>query len=112
MPSRSRSAAAIETAPLPRVPAPLKLGEAHGNVQLLSNILVLEKPPTARSGLPSRLRSSAATNIGLAKPTTKLVADPKLPVPVPSSTVASLETLLAVTRSWIPSPLKSLTATL
>src|SRR5437667_262180 len=65
---------------------------------------------TARSGLPSRLKSPTATESGFV-PAPKLVAAPKPPVPLPSSTDTSLEPRLATARSGLPSRLKSPTAT-
>ena len=44
-------------------------------------------------------------------PTAKLVAAPKLPVPVPSRIEALLVVSFTTARSGLPSPLKSLTAT-
>ena len=67
---------------------------------------------TARSSLPSPLKSPTATAKG-PDPTAKLVAAPKLPVPVPSRTPMLLDVklLFPTARSSLPSPLKSPSAT-
>src|SRR3954469_13876647 len=62
-----------------------------------------------KSGLPSWLKSATATDSGPA-PTPKLVAAPKLPVPLPSRIDKLAELRLATVRSGIPSRLKSPTA--
>ena len=70
---------------------------------------------TARSGLPSPLRSPIATDTGLA-PTGTLMAEPKMAEPKPllpllSSTDTVPENWFATARSGLPSPLRSPIAT-
>src|ERR1043166_4427361 len=65
---------------------------------------------TARSWLPSPLKSPTATGTGLG-PVTKFVAALKLPAPSPNKIDTLFEPSLATARSWLPSPLKSPTAT-
>src|SRR5438128_2486728 len=99
------------TVPLP-LPALLTVREfLTWAVLLISTETLLEKSlVTARSGLPSPLKSPTATEEGLV-PVAKLCAGWKVPSPLPSSTDTSLEPELAVARSCTPSPLKSPTAT-
>lgn len=61
---------------------------------------------TARSCLPSLLRSETATAFG-AKAVAKLAGAANVPDPVPIKTDTSLVPPLAVTRSTMPSSLKS-----
>src|SRR5437867_1462718 len=65
---------------------------------------------TARSGLPSPLKSAIATDQGV-MPTAKVCAGWKVPSPLPSSTETVLARELASARSCTPSLLKSPTAT-
>src|SRR6266702_1857452 len=65
---------------------------------------------TARSSLPSPLKSPTVTPAG-PLPTVKLGAGMKVPLPLPSSTEAVPESTLETARSGLPSPLKSPTAT-
>ena len=65
---------------------------------------------TARSCLPSPLKSPTATKKG-PLPTLKLVAAPKPPAPLPSKSETLASPVLATARSCLPSPLKSPTAT-
>ena len=67
---------------------------------------------TARSGLPSRLKSPTATEKGLVPTFSgEEGAAVKSPVPVPSRMLTLLEPALATARSGRPSRLKSPTAT-
>src|SRR5262245_30233321 len=67
---------------------------------------------TARSGLPSPLKSPTATDLGLVPaPTVELWASGKSPAPSPSRIVTFLERWLATARSGLPSRLKSATVT-
>src|SRR5438876_885302 len=87
LPSRLKSPTATELAyePAPKLvaapklpfPAPSSTDTKDSWAELLF--------ATARSCLPSPLKSPTATELGC-EPSTKLVAAPKLPVPVPSST--------------------------
>ena len=65
---------------------------------------------TARSGLPSPLKSPAVMNTG-PNPTKKGLPEAglNLPVPSPSNTVTVLPLVFATARSGLPSPLKSRT---
>ena len=74
--------------------------------------MLLPALPSTRSGLPSPLKSPTATDCGN-RPAAKGLpgAGWNPPVPSPRRTVKSLELLLAVTISGLPSPLKSATAT-
>src|ERR1043166_2675151 len=83
-----------------------------GGVQLLARTetLFVVLLATARSGLPSPLKSLAATDCG-ALPAAKLWGAPKLPAPAPMRTEALPAKRLAVTMSSLPSPLMSPTAT-
>src|SRR2546427_12897714 len=65
---------------------------------------------TARSCLPSPLKSPTATEKGLV-PAPKLAAALKLPAPSPKKIDTLAELKLATARSCLPSPLKSPTAT-
>src|SRR5205814_478249 len=65
---------------------------------------------TARSCLPSPLKSPTATELAL-PPAPKLVGAPKLPAPSPNKIDTLFELLLATARSCLPSPLKSPPAT-
>ncbi len=65
---------------------------------------------TAKSDLPSLLKSPTVTELGKL-PTEKLVAVPKLPVPVPNSTDTLPPLKFATAKSDLPSPLKSPTVT-
>ena len=65
---------------------------------------------TARSGMPSALKSSTATDLA-SSPTGKLVAEPKLPSPFPDNTDTLSELWFATARSVMPSALKSSAAT-
>src|SRR2546421_316634 len=75
---------------------------------------MMSEPPfplaTARSGLPSRLKSLTATKIDEA-PTGKLVAVPKPPAPLPNRTETSLVLKFDTAKSGLPSRLKSPIAT-
>jgi hypothetical protein len=87
-----------------------------GNVVVFSSTLtLLIKLAVTMSGLPSPLRSAIAKPIGRV-PAVRLMAAPKEPMPSPSRTLTPSELLpitwLAVTRSSLPSPLKSAIATL
>src|SRR6185436_307423 len=73
--------------------------------------LLEPKFAVARSGLPSRLKSPAATETAVPAPSGEVAGWLKLPVPSPSIIVTLLEPLLAVARSGLPSRLKSPTAT-
>src|SRR5438105_10601424 len=83
-------------------------------VQMRNRIdaLLLPKSPlaTARSCLPSALKSPTATENGPVS-AAKLVAALKLPTPSPNRTDTLLEARFATTRSCLPSPLKSPMAT-
>src|SRR5437879_9731988 len=59
---------------------------------------------TARSGLPSLLKSPTATDQG-APPAAKFRAAWKVPLPLPSSTETVSDTALATARSGLPSQL-------
>ncbi len=72
--------------------------------------LLLFKFATAKSDLPSPLKSPTVTEKGRL-PTEKSVAVPKLPVPVPNSTETVLLKSFATAKSDLPSPLKSPTVT-
>src|SRR5438093_1320163 len=61
---------------------------------------------TAMSGLPSPLKSPAATALGFV-PTEKLVAAPNRPLPSPKRIEMLFEPLFATAISCLPSPLKS-----
>src|SRR5947207_15657606 len=77
----------------------------------ISTETVLEpRLATARSGLPSPLRSPTATDAGLV-PAAKANGARKVAAPLPNSTETLLEPKLATARSGLPSPLKSPTAT-
>src|SRR5258708_19102448 len=65
---------------------------------------------TARSSLPSQLKSPTATDREL-DPAPKSTAGPKVPSPLPSSTETLFEPTLATAKSSSPSPLKSPTTT-
>src|SRR5262249_15921571 len=65
---------------------------------------------TARSSLPSPLKSRTATETGFV-PTEKARAVRKVPSPLPSRTETVLSGLVAIARSCTRSPLKSPTAT-
>src|SRR5882672_3458653 len=67
---------------------------------------------TAKSDLPSRLKSATATELGPEPaPTGEPAAWANAPVPFPSRIVAFLEPEFATARSALPSRLKSPTAT-
>src|SRR2546426_470431 len=73
---------------------------------------VSKSPPmaaTARSGIPSPLKSPTAAERGR-EPVAKFRAAWKVPSPLPSSTETLLEVRLTTARSGTPSPLKSPTA--
>ena len=70
----------------------------------------LSRFATARSSLPSPLKSPTATEPG-PPPVPKSVFAPKLPVPVPSRIETVSLPAFATARSSLPSPLKSPTAT-
>src|SRR5438067_8801670 len=74
-----------------------------------TDTLLVVKFGTARSGLPSPLKSPTATVWGLMG-VVKLVGPLKLPVPEPSKIDTSAELLFTAARSSLPSPLKSPTA--
>ncbi len=86
---------------VPKLPAP---------VPNRTETLLLFQFATAKSNLPSPLKSPTITEWGLL-PTEKLVAVPKLPVPVPNSTETLLLFQFATAKSNLPSPLKSPTVT-
>ncbi len=65
---------------------------------------------TARSGLPSPLKSPTAMPCGLA-PTEVLTGAAKPPLPLPSRIETLLPFWFAVARSILPSPLKSAATT-
>jgi hypothetical protein len=89
-----------------------KLGVAQLEPQALSRIDTLSDPwlATARSGMPSPLKSATATEAGVV-PTPKFVAMPKVPVPLPNRIDTVAELPFATARSTMVSPLKSPTAT-
>jgi hypothetical protein len=89
-----------------------KLGVAQLEPQVLSRIDTLSEPSlaTARSSLPSPLKSATATEAGVV-PTAKFVAIPKAPVPLPKRIDTVAESPFATARSTMLSPLKSPTAT-
>jgi len=89
-----------------------KLGAAQVVLQVFKRIDTLAEPwfATARSGVPSPLKSPTATEAGVVA-TLKLVAVPKLPAPVPNRIDTVPELPLATARSRTPSPLTSATAT-
>ena len=69
---------------------------------------------TARSGLPSPLKSATVTSSGLV-PAVRFTAGPKVPSPLPKSTLAPLApapwtSVLVTARSSLPSRLKSASA--
>src|SRR5882757_2065757 len=67
---------------------------------------------TTMSGMPSPLKSPAATNVGLVLvPVDGLAAAVNVPSPLPKRTVTVLLKVFATARSDLPSPLKSPTAT-
>ena len=83
-------------------------------VPLPSRIVTLLElsSPSARSGLPSRLKSPTVSAIGLVLPTPgESPRCVKPPIPLPSRIVTLLEFKFAVARSGLPSRLKSPTAT-
>ena len=63
---------------------------------------------TARSILPSRLKSPATMAVGLAA--FRLPKGWKVPLPMPNSTETLSDAKFATARSSLPSPLKSPTA--
>ena len=78
-----------------------------------STLMVLSaKFATARSGIPSPLKSPTTTPCG-SSPTVKAVCDPKVPSPTPSRTltVPGLEPELVTAKSSTPMLLKSPIAT-
>ncbi len=81
-----------------------------GVVLRMTETLLLLMFAVAKSDLPSPLKSPTVTGVGRF-PTEKLVAVPKLPVPVPNSTETLLLDKFAVAKSDLPSPLKSPTVT-
>src|SRR5438876_1177516 len=82
-------------------------------VQLLSNTATVLAPPVvaARSGVSSPLKSPTAIVQQLLDPRPKLVAAPKEPAPLPSSTDTLAETSFATARSGLPSWSKSAATT-
>src|SRR5436309_7499474 len=93
--------------PAPKLVAALKLpAPSPKKIDTLAEL----KLATARSCLPSPLKSPTATEKGLV-PAPKLVAALKLPAPSPKKIDTLFELKLATARSCLPSPLKSPTAT-
>src|SRR3989440_11987330 len=85
-----------------KVPSPL----------LSSTETVLEsKLATARSGLPSPLKSPTATETGLAPATKKVGSASRRPSALITGIEVLLEPKIATARSGLPSPLKTPTVT-
>ena len=79
-------------------------------VPVPSRTATVLKFATARSGLPSPLRSPIATENGF-EPTAKSVFAPKEPTPVPRRTETFLLWKFATAKSGSPSPFRSPIAT-
>src|SRR6267378_4303260 len=92
------------------------LGLSDGGVLFISIAMASRTGPnalalvTARSSLPSPLKSPTATETGK-PPAAKVNGARKVPSPLPDSTETLREPELATARSSLPSPLKSPTAT-
>src|SRR5262249_11849501 len=91
----------LVTAPKPPMPLPNKIDRLFETA--------LNPLGTARSCLPSPLKSPTATAAGAAH-MPRLVAALKSSAPLPNKIDTSFEPTLATTRSCLPSPLKSPTA--
>src|SRR5438094_391469 len=76
-------------------------------------MLAESKFAVTTSRLGSLLKYATATEFGLLTPSPRLIVlgGPKPPAPFPKSSVILFERMFAVTTSWLPSLLKSPTAT-
>src|ERR1017187_1675099 len=82
-------------------------------IEMLPGLLSMKMNPlftTARSRLPSRLKSAASKKVG-DEPTENVAPALKVPSPFPGATVTELELRLAMARSGLWSLLKSPMAT-
>src|SRR5205085_2109509 len=112
LPSRLKSPTATEMGKLPTATGELE-GCENPPLPFPSRIVTVLalKFAVARSGVPSRLKSPTATDLGLLPvPTGEPQACEKPPAPSPSKIVTLLELMLETARSRLPSLLKSPTA--